>query len=108
MNFKPTDLHTALDFAQRYKSAVDGNDASHREQIKQYCVGDKHQYLGFLEKFLESKTTEQLSREIAFLEFAHKLLLERAAYTNDVHNSYYTNVELFMKHCNEIFASKKN
>ena len=102
MVFSPVDLNSALSYAKEFKQHIDTNEYIHKHKIESFCVGDNLQYKGFLESFLKSTSTNDIQREISFLEFALTLMKERASYKNDIHNKFYNKVKDVMPLIEEV------
>jgi hypothetical protein len=93
MAFTPMDLSSAMKHARDFKETIDSKQHKHQHQIDMFCVGENLQYKGVLESFLKTTSTNDMQREISFLEFALNMMNERVTYKNDDHNKFYDKVK---------------
>ena len=83
-----SDLVNAISLASNHKCMYDNNSALIKNEVDLFCVAENAQYRGIIEGFVNSKTTKDMEKDVAFLKFALSVMNNRLAVANDDITAY--------------------
>ena len=66
----------------------DNNSAVIKNEVDLFCAGENAQYRGIIDGFVNSKTTKDMEKDVAFLKFALSVMNSRLTVANDNITTY--------------------